>query len=174
MVARSPHSFVRKVGCRAAAVHVVFAKSKNSARALCSPTVSVPAPDKGTVATDILRYLPWGIPHLWCLGALLQRVVAHTQMSVKALWLCLEIPGAGWVPSSGVTCGTPRALVVVALVFHTLACPWLGQGLAAPMQWFSQSQSRIFCQGSNMTVLSTLFYRAGLPVVTQHNFQGWK
>lgn len=96
------------------------------------------------------------------------------ERSVKALWLCLEIPGAGQVPSHGDTCGTPRALVVAALVFHTPACPRPGHGWAVPVQRFPQCQSRLFCQGSNVTVLSTLFYGAGLPLVTQHNFLGWK
>lgn len=93
MAAKSPHSVGRKAGCRAAAVPVVFAESKNNARALCSPSVSVPEPDTGTAATHILRHCPWRTPHLWCLGALLQRVVAHTQNASEGV---LAFPGDSW------------------------------------------------------------------------------
>lgn len=69
---------------------------------------------------------------------------------------------------------TQTSLGLAVLVLHTHACPWLGQGSFLPLQWFPQCQSRLFCQGSDLTVLSTLFYGAWLPNVTQHNFQGWK
>lgn len=126
--ATSPHCAVRKAGCRAAGVPVVFAKSKSSARPLCSPAVSVPEPGSGTAA---LR-APGTAPPLLSWGSASGRC-AHPQMPVKALWLCLEIPGAGQALVAPVA---PWALAVAALVLHTRACPQPSQGSGVPVQDF--------------------------------------
>lgn len=112
------------------------------------------------------------------LGGLLRIVAAQAQRFHEGT-LALLRDARRWPGPHAVVCpvwSTQRSpgLAAAVLVLHTRACPWLGQGSFLPVQWFPQCQSRLFCQGSDLTVLSTLFYGAWLPNVTQHNFQGWK
>lgn len=85
MAALSPHSVGRKAGCGATAVAVVFAKSKNSARALCSSTVCDTVPDTGTASGTAL----WGHPTSGALGFYFRGL----WLTHKCQWRCF---GLAW------------------------------------------------------------------------------